>query len=757
MLVRRVSCLRSGQVVGLSRTGSSIGLVLALTAALVAGSVSPVGAVAGYGDVAGGTWYTDAVQWSVDNGIADVSGFCFAPDAPVSRGETAVWIYNMENRPDAGDPHSFVDVINASQDDAISWMANNEITTGTSTTTFGPDETLRRAQIAAFLYRLAGEPSAPPHSFDDVVAGWQQDSVSWMSHSGITTGTSPTTFAPEDTLTRAQLITFLYRYQGEPEVTVNASTPYCDPSMPTIFKAVSAGGSHSCGLRSDDTIVCWGQQAELLGGGFKAVSAGGDHSCGLRSDGTIVCWGSNLYGQTDAPAGTFEAVSAGRHHSCAVRGDDNVVCWGSNVYGKTEAPTGTFEAVSAGGDHSCAMSSNDAIVCWGRQADAPTGTFKAVSAGENHSCAIRGDDTAVCWGDNQYGQTDAPTGTFEAVSAGGGHSCAIRGDGTIVCWGSNESGQADAPTGTFKAVSAGGDHSCAIRGDGTVVCWGDDSWRQASVPTRTVKAGIVNDNPNNIPGYDPDVFYTEDNELSRFIKEGVVDRYAVDNPWLLETWNHTNRPDFRYVVANGTSTVSFSHIDAEYEVGEVLDKFVAADMFISTNKLNDRFISNLVHELAHVYTLSDGANAHPGPTAIAHLYFDQLGAGNGRCTGAELYAEAAEMLVPARYNYFTYYWHNCSHLPSRVTPEAIEVVEDAFAGHMPQWFYDTFQKTDGSLDYEMLWTAVKNMLLRNHRIDVVYQLRNEFGGYCSEQAARDSAFGDLDLAQPWRDGGCPTE
>ena len=54
--------------------------------------------------------------------------------------------------------------------------------------------------------------------------------VSWMAATGITTGTSPTTFAPNDTLTRAHLVTFLYRYQGEPEVTVNTSTPNCDPT-----------------------------------------------------------------------------------------------------------------------------------------------------------------------------------------------------------------------------------------------------------------------------------------------------------------------------------------------------------------------------------------------------------------------------------------------------------------------------------------------------------------------------------------------
>ena len=220
--------------VWLSRVWLSLGLVFALTAALLMGLASPAGAVAGYGDVGEGTWYTDAAQWSVDNGITGIAGPCFGPKTPVSRGETAVWIYNMENQPDAGDSHSFTDVTDASQNDAISWMANNEITTGKSPTRFAPDDTLNRAEAATFLHRLAGKPSAPPHSFVDVVAGWQQGGVSWMADTGITTGTSPTTFAPEDTLNRAHLVTFLYRYQDEPDVTINASNPDCDPARTVV-------------------------------------------------------------------------------------------------------------------------------------------------------------------------------------------------------------------------------------------------------------------------------------------------------------------------------------------------------------------------------------------------------------------------------------------------------------------------------------------------------------------------------------------
>ena len=225
-----VSDPSSGLEVRLGRVWLSLTLVIGLTAALLTGSAAPAGAVAGYGDVADSSWYTDAVQWSADNAITGIAGVCFEPDTPVSRGETAVWIYNMENQPDTGEPHSFTDVTDASQNDAISWMANNEITTGTTGTTFSPNDTSTRAQAAAFLHRLEGEPASPPHDFSDVVAAWQQDAVSWMAHTGITTGATDATFAPDDTLTRAQLITFLYRYQNEPDTTLDTTTPGCVPA-----------------------------------------------------------------------------------------------------------------------------------------------------------------------------------------------------------------------------------------------------------------------------------------------------------------------------------------------------------------------------------------------------------------------------------------------------------------------------------------------------------------------------------------------
>ena len=487
-----VSRAGSRLVGGAKRVWLTVGLVFALTATLLMGLPSQAGAVAGYGDVSETNWYTDAVQWSVDNAITDIEGVCFAPDTPVSRGETAVWIYNMENQPDTGERHSFTDVTDAAQNDAISWMANNEITTGTSPTTFAPDETLRRAQAAAFLHRLKGEPSAPPHNFNDVVAGWQQDPVRWMAHTGITTGTTPTTFAPEDTLTRAQLITFLYRYQGEPEVAVDPASPPC--GREGTFQTVSAGSAHSCGVRTNGTITCWGGnyfgshgQADAPAGMFQTVSASGQHSCGVRAEGTVTCWGYNGDGQTDAPAGAFQTVSAGSSYSCGVRAEGTVTCWGDNSFGQTDAPAGAFQTVSAGISYSCGVRAEGTVTCWGNNyngwADAPAGAFQTVSAGRQHSCGVRAEGTVTCWGYNGDGQTDAPAGAFQTVSAGGQHSCGVRAEGTVTCWGYNGDGQTDAPAGAFQTVSAGAGHSCGVRAEGTVTCWGDNSFGQVDDST----------------------------------------------------------------------------------------------------------------------------------------------------------------------------------------------------------------------------------------------------------------------------------
>ena len=186
----------------------------------VAWTDTPSDAMGGFGDVPSGVFYSDAVQWLVDESLTTgTSPGCFSPDRPMTRGELATFVHRYAGLP-PGAPHPFNDVPpTAFYAAAVAWMYSAGVTTGTSSTTFAPDREVTRGEVAAFLWRYDGFPPAPPSTFIDVPASaFFAEAVDWMASTGITTGTSPTTFSPLRTLTRAEFGTFLYRYAGSPPV-----------------------------------------------------------------------------------------------------------------------------------------------------------------------------------------------------------------------------------------------------------------------------------------------------------------------------------------------------------------------------------------------------------------------------------------------------------------------------------------------------------------------------------------------------------
>ena len=235
----------------------------------------------------------------------------------------------------------------------------------------------------------------------------------------------------------------------------------------TDATAITAGDSHSCALRRDGTISCWG--GGQLGNGTNwnssvpvqvegiadatAIAAGGGHSCALRRGGTISCWGDNFRGrlgngQSGNNAGSLipvqvegiadaTAIAAGGGHSCALRRGGTISCWGANWDGRL----GNGQSGNNAG--SLIPVQVEGI------ADAT-----AIAAGSGHSCALRRGGTISCWGGNYWGQLGNGTNwnssvpvqvegiaDATAIAAGSGHSCALRRGGTISCWGGNFRGR----------------------------------------------------------------------------------------------------------------------------------------------------------------------------------------------------------------------------------------------------------------------------------------------------------------------------
>ena len=168
-----------------------------------------------YRDVSKDSYYYDAVQWASDKGITNgVADGVFAPDWVCTRGQIVTFLWRSVGSPAPKTAEMpFADVAeDAYYAQAVLWAVENGITKGTSETTFSPDQTCTRAHAVAFLYRLAGSPAVTGSSFQDVAAdAYYNAAVAWAVQQGITNGTSETTFSPDETCTRAQIVTFLYR------------------------------------------------------------------------------------------------------------------------------------------------------------------------------------------------------------------------------------------------------------------------------------------------------------------------------------------------------------------------------------------------------------------------------------------------------------------------------------------------------------------------------------------------------------------
>ena len=354
----------------------------------------------------------------------------------------------------------------------------------------------------AFSYTFGG--SVEGQEFDAQQIWFSRDRlVIFVSTSGLSEEATMAVAAEVDSRVMAQTV----RPEPSPDETPTApTTPLLQDGSSgadaggkiPAFISVGAGERHTCGVRGDGTVECWGDdeygQATPPDGTFASVSVGYEHACGVRDDGTVECWGSNqrrdglFVDQATPPDGTFASVSAGHEHTCGVRADGAVECWGSREHGLARPPEGAFASVSSGDRHACGVGNDGTVACWGSgwqdpAVTPPGGAFQSVSAGYEYTCGVRGDGTVACWGSGWHSPAVTPPGgAFLSVSAGHEYACGVRGDGTVECWGDDEYGRAAPPPGTFDSVSVGYDHACGVRGDGTAECWGNERFGKTRTP-----------------------------------------------------------------------------------------------------------------------------------------------------------------------------------------------------------------------------------------------------------------------------------
>ncbi len=353
----------------------------------------------------------------------------------------------------------------------------------------------------------------------------------------------------------------------------------CSNGLCGCVQAVAVGDRHSCALKLDGSVACWGandlgQLASLepmsslpidipgFGPGAEANDLFAKrHTCAVRSDNTLLCWGDNTAQKSDVfdpgatvlmPAEASWAVPAmqvgvGGTHTCVGRGAGQApVCWGDNTSGQltgVDMPGpvivgGGFEPyqIALGQAHTCMSTLTGSLFCWGANpygqlavdpAVTPTSTsplslsvppIGSLVAGADHTCATAGTDV-MCWGRNTMGQlghgtttdTFTPTvatfppgvGAIAQLVAAADQTCTVMVSGMLLCWGGNQNGELllepdelgeDGFALTPRIIELGFNvsqlatgvtHSCALSTTGQVLCWGDNNQGQIGDGTVT--------------------------------------------------------------------------------------------------------------------------------------------------------------------------------------------------------------------------------------------------------------------------------
>jgi hypothetical protein len=167
-----------------------------------------------------GHWAETSIDWAFTTGVTatcptgEAADGSTCPELSVTRDEMAQFMWRSKGQPAPATTASFEDVpADATYNTAVDWLAEQEITLGCTTTTYCPDGTVTRAEMAAFLWRLEGSPEgSAPAGFGDVPDGaFYDDAADWLLAARVTTGCTTSSYCPQDLVTRAEMFTFLKR------------------------------------------------------------------------------------------------------------------------------------------------------------------------------------------------------------------------------------------------------------------------------------------------------------------------------------------------------------------------------------------------------------------------------------------------------------------------------------------------------------------------------------------------------------------
>ncbi|MCH5353518.1 MAG: S-layer homology domain-containing protein [Acutalibacter sp.] len=197
----------------------SLLLVLCVLCASLPTTAFAAGTVGKFKDVSATAYYAEAVQWAVGKNITSgTTATTFSPNQPCTRAQAVTFLWNAKGKPEpTTTANPFTDVTSDKYYyKAVLWAVENKVTSGTSATTFSPNSTCTRGQIVTFLWNAAGKPTASGAAFSDVPSTqYYATAVAWAVGKKITSGTGNGKFSPNASCTRAQIVTFLYNESGE--------------------------------------------------------------------------------------------------------------------------------------------------------------------------------------------------------------------------------------------------------------------------------------------------------------------------------------------------------------------------------------------------------------------------------------------------------------------------------------------------------------------------------------------------------------